>query len=58
MCMAFSKIILNGVVQMDLTSDTVRVSNLISLNTAYGADGETVVETVSKVTTSTLQSKL
>ena len=41
--MAISKIILNGVTQIDLTSDTVAASNLIAPNTAHGADGEAVV---------------
>lgn len=41
--MAISKIILNGVTQMDLTSDTVAANNLIAPNTAHGADGEAVV---------------
>lgn len=45
--MAISKIILNGVTQIDLTSDTVAASNLISPNTAHGADGEPVVGTAS-----------
>lgn len=40
--MAISKIILNGVAQMDLTQDTVEASNLIAPNTAHGADGEPV----------------
>lgn len=43
--MAISKIILNGVTQMDLTSDTVAASNLISPNTAHGADGNQVTGT-------------
>lgn len=43
--MAISKIILNGVTQMDLTQDTVAASNLIAPNTAHGADGEAVVGT-------------
>jgi hypothetical protein len=43
--MAISKIILNGVTQMDLTGDTVAASNLIAPNTAHGADGEAVVGT-------------
>ena len=45
--MAISKIILNGVTQIDLTSDTVAANNLISPNTAHGADGEPVVGTAS-----------
>lgn len=43
--MAISKIILNGTTQIDLTQDTVAASNLISPNTAHGADGEPVVGT-------------
>ena len=45
--MAISKIILNGVTQMDLTSDTVAASNLLAPYTAHGADGEAVVGTAS-----------
>lgn len=45
--MAISKIILNGVTQMDLTQDTVAAANLISPNTAHGADGEAIVGTAS-----------
>lgn len=45
--MAISKIILNGVTQMDLTADTVAASNLIAPNTAHGADGQAVVGTAS-----------
>ena len=45
--MAISKIILNGVTQIDLTGDTVAANNLISPNTAHGADGEPVVGTAS-----------
>lgn len=45
--MAISKIILNGVTQIDLTSDTVAANNLIAPNTAHGADGEPVVGTAS-----------
>ena len=45
--MAISKIILNGVTQMDLTADTVAANNLIAPNTAHGADGEPVVGTAS-----------
>lgn len=37
--MAFSKIILNGTTLMDLTSDTVATTNLISPNTAHDAAG-------------------
>ena len=45
--MAISKIILNGVTQMDLTADTVAANNLIAPNTAHGADGEAVAGTAS-----------
>ena len=45
--MAISKIILNGVTQMDLTADTVAANNLIAPNTAHGANGEPVVGTSS-----------
>lgn len=40
--MAIAKIILNGVVQMDVTGDTVASGNLLSGYTATGADGEQV----------------
>ena len=40
--MAISKIILNGVTQMDVTQDTVASNNLLSGYTATGADGTTV----------------
>lgn len=43
--MAISKIILNGVTQIDLTSDTVATNNLIAPNTAHGADGLAIVGT-------------
>lgn len=45
--MAISKIILNGVTQIDLTADTVAANNLMAPNTAHGADGEQVVGTAS-----------
>ena len=41
--MAISKIILNGVTQMDVTQDTVASANLLSGETATGADGNQVV---------------
>ena len=41
--MAISKIILNGVAQMDLTADTVAASNLLVSYTAHGADGEPII---------------
>jgi len=40
--MAIAKIILNGVVQMDVTQDTVAANNLLSGETATGADGNPV----------------
>lgn len=43
--MAFSKIILNGTTLMDLTSDTVAETNLISPNTAHDAAGLPVTGT-------------
>ena len=45
--MAISKIILNGVTQMDLTGDTVQADKLLSPYTAHGADGEPVTGTAS-----------
>lgn len=45
--MAISKIILNGVTQMDLTQDTVASENLISPNTAHDAAGLPVVGSAS-----------
>lgn len=41
--MAISKIILNGVTQMDVTQDTVAANNLLNGYTATGADGAPVV---------------
>lgn len=41
--MAISKIILNGVTQMDVTQDTVAANNLLLNETATGADGAPVV---------------
>lgn len=41
--MAISKIILNGVTQMDVTGNTVTAATLFSPKIATGADGETVV---------------
>lgn len=37
--MAISKIILNGVIQMDLTQDTVAADKLVQNYTAHGANG-------------------
>lgn len=55
--MAISKIILNGVTQMDLTSDTVQASNLIAPNTAHGADGMAITGTASAASEPNLQAK-
>ena len=52
--MAISKIILNGVTQMDLTSDTVAAANLMSPNTAHGADGEAITGTATGPTLQTI----
>lgn len=41
--MAYSKIILNGTTLIDLTSDTVATTNLISPNTAHNNAGEAIV---------------
>ena len=43
--MAISKIILNGVTQIDLTQDSVSANNLIAPNTAHGADGNPITGT-------------
>lgn len=51
--MAISKIILNGVTQIDLTQDTVAANNLISPNTAHGADGEAITGTATQGITPT-----
>lgn len=53
--MAIAKIILNGITQIDLTSDTVAPSNLVSPNTAHGADGEPIVGTASGGTSKNVQ---
>ena len=55
--MAISKIILNGVTQIDLTADTVAANNLISPNTAHGADGEPITGTASSGSEPNLQAK-
>ncbi len=47
--MAISKIILNGVPQMDLTQDTVAAGNLVYPNTAHGADGQAVTGSLQSV---------
>ena len=51
--MAISKIILNGVTQIDLTQDSVAANNLIAPNTAHGADGNQVTGTASQGITPT-----
>ena len=43
--MAISKIILNGVTQMDLTGDTVVADKLLQSYTAHGADGNPITGT-------------
>jgi len=52
--MAISKIILNGVTQIDLTGDTVEAANLLASNTAHGADGEYVTGSIITKTSSDL----
>lgn len=44
--MAISKILYNGVTQMDLTQDSVAAENLLSGETAHGADGLAVIGTM------------
>lgn len=51
--MAISKIILNGVTQIDLTQDTVTANNLIAPNTAHGANGEAITGSASQGITPT-----
>lgn len=51
--MAISKIILNGVTQIDLTQDTVTTNNLITPNTAHGANGEAITGSASQGITPT-----
>lgn len=41
--MAISKLILNGVTQIDLTQDTVASDNLLVTKTAHGADGNAII---------------
>ena len=52
--MGIAKVILNGVTQMDVTGDTVSSSNLLSGNTATGADGEKVNGSIATKTSSDL----
>ncbi len=44
--MAISKIILNGVIQMDLTQDTVDASNTLASFIGHGADGQSFIGTI------------
>lgn len=55
--MAISKIILNGVTQMDLTQDTVAASNLLQSYTAHGADGLAITGTATAGSTINNQNK-
>ena len=48
--MAISKIIYNGVTQIDLTGDTVDASNLISPNTAHKNDGTQITGSITPAT--------
>lgn len=48
--MAIAKLILNGVVQMDLTQDTVTASTLIGPETAHNAAGEAIIGTATSGT--------
>lgn len=56
--MAISKIILNGVTQMDLTQDTTDASKTLASYTGHGADGEaftgSYVPSVPVLTTKTI----
>lgn len=49
-----SKVIVNGVTRLDLTSDTVAPGNLLSPETATGADGERVTGSIATKTSSDL----
>ena len=50
--MAIAKIILNGVTQMDLTSDTVTAADLFSPKTAHAKDGTSLTGSASLTTKS------
>lgn len=52
--MGVSKVVLNGNVLVDLTGVTVEASNLVSPNTALGADGEEVTGSLQAKTSSDL----
>ena len=55
--MAISKITLNGEVQMDVTQDTVTTNNLLSGETATGADGVRLTGTLIPSSEPVLQAK-
>ena len=55
--MAFSKVVLNDVTLMDVTSDTVESSNLLTGYTATSANGEKIVGTATGGSTPSLQTK-
>lgn len=55
--MAISKITLNGEVQMDVTQDTVTANNLLSGETATGADGVRLTGTLIPSSEPVLQAK-
>ena len=53
--MGVSKVVLNGNVLVDLTGVTVEASNLVSPNTAVGADGEDVTGSLQAKTSADLE---
>ena len=55
--MAISKVILNGVTQMDLTQDTVTAAHLETSYTAHGADGQPVTGSLTPGGSPNLQAK-
>ena len=55
--MAISKIILNGVTQMDLTQDTVTAAHLETSYTAHGANGQPVTGSLTPGGSPNLQAK-
>ena len=50
--MGVSKVIVNGVTKVDLTSDTVAAANLLSGYAAHGADGEELTGSIATKTSS------
>lgn len=52
--MGVSKVIINGVTKIDITSDTVAANKLLSGYTAHGADGESVSGSIASKTSSDL----